>query len=340
MKKKTETCTEGSSVRKKRFGRKIGLSILLIALLLIGCAAYIFRAEIGLVYFAVTTPKEAVQSKQVENDKKTQELLEQIEVQTMRDLTEEERKLLASGELSAADALALIRGETLPAAVETTCPAAVTTAVPLSESSTAVPATELPTPETTAVVTLPEPTATTAATTATTAATTVATTAATTAATTVATTAATTAATTVATTAATTAATTVATTAATTKNDPTALQTRQSEIIAEIYLLRATYLNEIDALIQGMKDEYAALPEEERGFVAKMKIVEKTMPKGNALEDACDAQMAELLEELEEILTQAGASTEIIEEIEKTYLEQKALKKTELYNQYFPNLQK
>ena len=250
--------------------------------------------------------------------------------------------------------MALILGETLRVSAETTAPVEGTTAVPTTEVITSAPVTEPPIPETTAVVSLPEPIVTVPATTAATTVTTAAATTTTTAATTVATTAATTAATTVATTAATTAATTVATTAATTVTttvtasttattpaaDQATLLTRQNEIIAEIYLLRATYLNEIDALIQGMKDEYAALPEEERGFKAKMKIAEKTMPKGNALEDACDARMEELLAELTKILQQSGSSTAIIDEIEETYLEQKVLKKTELYNQYFPKLQK
>lgn len=336
--KKTDTRTK----QQKQSKRKIGLTVLLALLLVIGAATFALREEIALLYFAITTPEAAVESKKSENDKKTQELLEEIALQTMRDLTEEERRMLASGELSAEQAMALILGETLRVSAETTAPVEGTTAVPTTEVITSAPVTEPPIPETTAVVSLPEPIVTVPATTAATTVTTAAATTTTTAATTVATTAATTAATTVATTAATTVTTTVtaSTTATTPAADQATLLTRQNEIIAEIYLLRATYLNEIDALIQGMKDEYAALPEEERGFKAKMKIAEKTMPKGNALEDACDARMEELLAELTKILQQSGSSTAIIDEIEETYLEQKVLKKTELYNQYFPKLQK
>ena len=332
--KKTDTRTK----QQKQSKRKIGLTVLLALLLVIGAATFALREEIALLYFAITTPEAAVESKKSENDKKTQELLEEIALQTMRDLTEEERRMLASGELSAEQAMALILGETLRVSAETTAPVEGTTAVPTTEVITSAPVTEPPIPETTAVVSLPEPIVTVPATTAATTVTTAAATTTTTAATTVATTAATTAATTVATTVTTTV--TASTTATTPAADQATLLTRQNEIIAEIYLLRATYLNEIDALIQGMKDEYAALPEEERGFKAKMKIAEKTMPKGNALEDACDARMEELLAELTKILQQSGSSTAIIDEIEETYLEQKVLKKTELYNQYFPKLQK
>lgn len=331
--------TENTEKKKTKRGAKIALCILLSLVLVIGAAAFVFREEIALIYFILTTPEEAVESQKIENDKKTQELLEEIAVQTMRDLTEEERKMLASGALSMEDAMALIRGETLPAAEtssapeETTSLAAVVTTAPVTtaepivtevitvtETSKAeppqedIPETTAPAVETTAVVTK---VTTTEATVATTAATTKATTAATT-------------------TAVTTVATTV-TTATTPKLDET-VQKRQNEIIAEIYLLRATYLNEIDALIQGMKDTYSALPEDQRGLRAKMKIVEDTIPKGNALEAACDAQMEELLTELENLLLQSGNSTAIIAEIEQTYLDQKALKKSELYNEYFPKL--
>ena len=337
MTKKPETCAEGSSVRKKRSGRKIWLSVLLSFILLVGCIAYIFRAEIRLAYFAMTTSKEAVQSKQVENDKKTQELLEQIAVQTMRDLTDEERKLLASGELSAADALALIQGITpaIPAEttalaqtnapVETTGPAAFsvpveTTAIGTTDAAeipqkTDVSAAVIPEvpsdsePEISLPVTIEKPVAITTATSAATTATTVSTTVTTTAASTIA-----------------------------DSIDKTTLQNRQSEIIAEIYLLRATYLNEIDALIAQTKAAYIALPKEQHTLTGKLTIVEQMIPQGNALEDASDAKMDVLLAELASVLKQLGSSTAIIDEIRQTYDEQKLLKKTELYNEYMPKL--
>ncbi len=296
--------------KKKRLGGKIFLTVLLCLFVLIGIAAFVFREEIRLLYFAMTTSEEAVQSQQVENDRKTHELLEEIAVQTMRDLTEEERKLLASGELSPEQAIALIQGmPILPPQVETTSPIETTAVI---TAAVTVPATEEPTvsePVQTrpAPITTAEPVTTPVTTPATTVTTTVTTTA-----------------------------TTTATTATTAKVDAAALQNRQSEIIAEIYLLRATYLNEIDALIQEMKDEFDALPKEQRNLSGKMMIAEKTLPKGNALEDECDAKMQALLDELTGILKSLGSSTAIIGEIEKTYEEQKMLKKTELYNRYVP----
>lgn len=274
---------------------RVALCILLALLLVIGGALFLLRRWLSLGHYILTTTPEAVQSDKAENDKKTNELLQElIPDVTMRDLTEEERALLASGALTYEDALALIRGETV---------APETTAIP---ETTAVPETTAA-PETTAVPGQPaEPPA----------------------------------ATTAVTTAATTAATTVTTAATTTAPDLAAVMRRQEEIIAEIYLLRATYLNEIDKLIKDTKQMYIDLPKEQKTLAGKMKIVEKMIPVGNKLEDDCDARMEVLLTELTDILQQQNLSTAIVDEIRKTYAEQKNLKLAELYNEYGGHLEK
>ena len=139
------------------------------------------------------------------------------------------------------------------------------------------------------------------------------------------------------TTAQTTAQTTAETTAAssdTVSAGVAAALARQEEIIAEIYLLRAIYLTEIDKLIQGAKQEYLALPKEERSLAAKMKIVEKLIPKGNKLEDECDAKMEALLSELTSVLQAQGLPTDVVAQIRATYKEQKEIKLAELYQAY------
>ena len=119
--------------------------------------------------------------------------------------------------------------------------------------------------------------------------------------------------------------------------DTDALLARQNEIIAEIFLLRATYLNEIDELIKASKKEYVALPKEKHNLKGKLEMVEKVIiPKGNALEKECDSKMDVLLDELGGILKQTGQSDTVVKEIKKTYAEQKNIKKTELVNQYMP----
>lgn len=289
-------------MQKKHRGGRTALCVLLVLLIAAGIACYLLRDTLSLAYYAFTTPKEAVQSQKAENDKKTNELLnELIPEVTMRDLTEEERALLASGALSYEDALALIRGETV---------VPVTTAVPVETAvaepvATTVPDEPAVTVGATTVVSEPkvsttEPTVTTVTTT--------------------------------------TVTTTTVTAAATEKIDLAALQRRQEDIIAEIYLLRATYLNEIDQLIKDTKQAYINLPKEQHNLQGKMKVVDEMLPVGTALEEECDAKMEALLTELTEILGKLGTSTEIVDEIRKTYSEQKYLKKTELLNEYLPKM--
>ena len=285
---------ETTGVSKKHRVGRIVWTVILIAVLMIGsAAAYIFREEIAIAYFALTTPKEAVESQKAENDKKTNDLLNELTPEiTMRDLTDEERAMLANGELSYEEALALIRGETL---------APATTAVPIETTAAPEPAR----PAETAA-----PEETTAATVAT-------------------------AETTVATSAATTAATTTETEPPVTTADAEAIAAanrRKEEIIAEIYLLRAMYLNEIDGLVDAAIETY--VKGGEWTLTKKMTILQDMMPAATQLEKECDGKMDALLAELSELLLSLGQGTDLIEQIRGVYREQKTLKIAELYDKY------
>lgn len=291
---------EKKLMQKKHRGGRVVLCVLLVLLIVAGVACYWLRDVISIAYHALNTPAEAVQSQKEENDKKQQELLNQLAAVTMRDLTDEEFQKYLNGELSHEEVLALIRGETY---------APVTTAVPVETTAVATEPVErtdpvVPAVTAGAVAAATEPPLTTAQTT-------------------------------------TTAVTAVTSTTATTAEriDFSALQRRQEEIIAEIYLLRSTYLNEIEKLIEDTKQAYRALPKEEHTLAGKMKLVEKMIPKGNKLEDDCDARMEELLGELTDILQRQGLSTAIVDEIRTTYKEQKELKLAELYQQYGSKLE-
>lgn len=275
--------------RKKHPVRNTLLAIL--AFIIIAVAVFIIAnwKNVVRIYKGISYSADEISSMQKENDKKTNELLNELAVETMRDLTDEERALLASGELSEADALALIQGLLPPLYFEETESQTQTESEPKDEEPVEIttdtektePAEIVTTAALTAEATepLPEETA-----------------------------------------------------------DKTAeLQNRISEIIAEIYLLRANYLNKIDILIEESKQTYLALPKSQRGTSAKLRIIENTVkPKGELLEKECDESMNVLLNELKDVLKQLNLGTEIISEIEKTYKEQKDLKMAELYNKYAP----
>lgn len=281
---------EQKTQKKKHRVRNALLIILVLILLIVGIFAFINRKNIARLYKGMKYSSDEISSMQADNDKKTNELLNDLAVETMRDLTDEERKLLASGDLSESDAISLIQGLMPPinfGEVTTQNTEASDTLETSDINDTKADSTN----QSAAV-----------------------------------------------------------TTEATTKGSQNAsdpltperaaeLQNRVSEIIAKIYLLRATYLNKIDELIAGAKAEYIALPKSQRTLQGKMKIVDKWLiPKGNALEAECDASMNELLGELESALKELGANTSIISDIKVAYQEQKDLKMAELYSQYSSKL--
>ena len=261
---------------KKHTVRNVFLIILALLIIAGAVLAFVYRdylKHVSSLYKGMTHSSEEISSMQAENDKKTNELLNELAVETMRDLTDEERKKLASGELSASDAISLIQGLMPPLDIEITAGTAaeVTSGGEKAEVTTAAKP-----------VTKPEPIP---------------------------------------------------------SEREIQLRNRISEIIAEIYLLRATYLNKIDDLIASTKQEYNALPKEQKNLQGKMRLIEKSLiPKGNALEKECDTSMNVLLTELRSILKELKMGTDIITEIQNTYREQKDLKMAELYGQYSSKL--
>ena len=288
---------------KKHILRSVLLIILAVLVLSAGVVAYLYRDYLGQLsslYKGFKYSSDEISSMKVENDKKTNELLNELVEVTMRDLTEEEIKLLASGELSESDAISLIQGlMPLGSAVADSTVAVTDESKEVSKadseaSTLASTAQEGDKPS--------SPASTTASTTASTSA-------------------------------------AQKPSEALTPEEVQAAKDRISGIIAEIYLLRATYLYKIDDLIASSKLEYLKLPKEQRGLKGKIQIVDRYLrPKGKELEAECDGKMNALLSEMKQLLIKLDMSTGIIDEIEFTYKEQKELKMAELYGEYSPSL--
>lgn len=277
------------------------LSILAVILIAITVFLFMYGDKLYIMYRAMTTSEEDRIALQKKNDEDTNKLLHSLTPSTMRDLTDEERELLNSGTLTKEEALALIRGE-IPI---------------LPPSSDEAPSTEPTTPDASTAETAsidatsqsdgdtqPAETSVTTQTSAT---------------------------------EVTTTAPVVTTAPPQYKRDPK-VQQQIDDIIAEIYLLRATYLNKIENLIASTKAEYVALPKEQHNLSGKMRVIERMIPRGEALEAACDAEMEILLGRLKNILVAHGEDTSIIQEIRNAYTQQKELKQMELYGQYSHHL--
>ena len=89
-------------------------------------------------------------------------------------------------------------------------------------------------------------------------------------------------------------------------------------------VLRSTYVSKLEAIAQAAIEEYAAGEHTEEN---RTSVVYKRLEELTALEKECDAQVAQVVERLRSLLKQAGKDDSLAKQVEKTYQEEKSLKK-------------
>ena len=282
--------------KKRRTGLIVFLCILLLLLAVLGGVLWRYRAGLAILIDNFGKSSEQVSAEREDYEKKTQELLDKLSGGgiTLAALSEADRARLKNGEITPAEAVAIIMGLAGSTAEEST---AAPTA-PIAPDATTAPA-ETTTPvETTVSDKMTQPAATTAPVTPAGPA-------------------------------------TSDTTAATTAPAPATSAARAVEdVISEIYLLRAEFLNKIDLMIADGTAEVEATPKEKRTLTFKIELMNRYMDRGNALEKECDARMEQLLAELEAALRQSGGDLSLIDEVRALYAQEKKLYKAELYQKY------
>jgi hypothetical protein len=112
------------------------------------------------------------------------------------------------------------------------------------------------------------------------------------------------------------------------------LQKRAAELVAKVYVLRESMTGQIDGLISAAKSDYGALPKEERTAAKKQELAARYLGEISAMEGSCDAQMKEIVGELEAVLKEIGADASAAAEIMQAYKEEKNLKKSYFLSQY------
>ena len=103
------------------------------------------------------------------------------------------------------------------------------------------------------------------------------------------------------------------------------------ELIATMYVLRATYVGKLDAVVQSAIDEYAA---GEHTSANRTKVVYSKMDELVAMEKACDSEVAAVVSRLRELLKAAGQDDTLARQVEETYREEKSLKKAYYLNAF------
>ena len=101
------------------------------------------------------------------------------------------------------------------------------------------------------------------------------------------------------------------------KKDSTAQEqaSRLQELIAKVYLMKASYSGQVDGLVSQAKQEYIA-------------------GMAGALEAQCDGQMEAILAEIKEELKKTGGDLSLVDEIRAAYKSEKSAKKAALLEEY------
>lgn len=287
---------ETAKPKKRHTGLAVFLCIILLLLAVFCGVAWRYRAGIAVLLDNIGKTPEQASAERADYERRTQELLDKLSGGgiTLSALSEADRERLKNGEITPAEAVAIIMGlaaSTAPVTADTTTPPggsepAVTTvpAGPAAPDTTDAPATA----GTSAATEPAVPTGTTA-------------------------------------------------TAPTTAPAASTVSPAVQQIIADIYLLRAEYINKLDLLIaEGLK-EVNAIPKEKRTLAVKLELMNRYLARGEAMEAECDARLDALLAKMTEQLRADGSDTSLADEARALYAQEKKLYRDELYRKYLGN---
>ena len=108
------------------------------------------------------------------------------------------------------------------------------------------------------------------------------------------------------------------------KND---FETRLNELIAKVYVLREEFLIKLDQTQTAAIDDYKAIPADQRTTKKIASLVSGYLSKGLDMEKECDAQIEQIIVEMEALLKENGGDLSIAQTVYDTYVEEKSLKK-------------
>lgn len=100
-----------------------------------------------------------------------------------------------------------------------------------------------------------------------------------------------------------------------------------AENIIQLYSYKAYYLGQLGQIEKAAKADYIALSPKDRNLVSKQSIVDKYIGVANALLIECDAKVHTIMKNLEKKLLEKNMDTTIVNKINSSYEEEKALKK-------------
>ena len=274
---------KAAAPKKRHTGLVVFLCILLLLLAVLGGVAWRYRAGLAILIDNFGKSSEQVSVERENHERKTQELLDKLSGGgiSLSALSEADRLRLKNGEITPAEAVAIIMG-----LAETTASAAASTDAPPVSDVTVGPAVpDAPATSAASAATEPAAAATTAP-------------------------------------------------AGTTAPAATTVSPAVQAIIADIYLLRAEFINKLDDLIEEGKAEVYAIPKEKRTASVKLAFMNRYLDRGEALEAECDARLEALLADMAAQLKADGGDLTLVDDARALYVQEKKVRKAELYRKY------
>lgn len=113
------------------------------------------------------------------------------------------------------------------------------------------------------------------------------------------------------------------------EEEPPAPKDRASEIIAELYVIQAEFISQLEAIGDKAYADYKAIRYKRDQIPA---IIDSYTGEVTALELNCDRTVNDLLKELEAELTKVGGDLNTVKEIKQYYYKEKSLKKSYYLN--------
>ena len=109
---------------------------------------------------------------------------------------------------------------------------------------------------------------------------------------------------------------------------PSEEERRLQNLVTQLTILRGTFTSKVDGIIAECIAEFLALPPEEQTTTSKMRIVYARLDEAAAMEEDCDRQVAEIVDQIRQL------DPDLAAQAERQYQNEKDLKKASLIEQY------
>ena len=111
-------------------------------------------------------------------------------------------------------------------------------------------------------------------------------------------------------------------------------QSKMSKLVAELYVLKSSYMSKLDGLEAAGKKEYSQTPPNQRNATWKGQMISKYSGIISGWEAECDAKVEAVIGKIREEIKRTGGDMSVIKTIRSTYSHEKEIKKAEYLNTY------